>query len=186
MSGQKRGLMLVSSGYIWPQAVGGVAPLRLWQTSNGGQTWTELRTVPRPFPQTLGTASFTAADGAWVGWLTTDGGLERTTDTGRTWRSLPDTPHMDEIDFTTPSLGVGWSGPRNGRILLWLSSDAGHHWIRVPLPTAVANDTNTALLPVNASFSNSRVGWLLADGTAWRTINAGHAWHRSGPSAFDG
>ncbi|HWF26299.1 MAG TPA: hypothetical protein VG275_12665 [Solirubrobacteraceae bacterium] len=186
MAGPTRGLMLVASGYIWPQAVSGVAPAWLWQTDDGGETWSKLRSVPLPFPQVLGGVSFTATGDRWVGWVTADGGLEQSTDSGRTWHAVPRAPSLDEIKFVTPSFGVGWSGPHNGRILLWRSTDAGLHWSRLPLPAAVAASASSPVLPVSASFANPRAGWLLADGALWRTNDGGQTWHRAGPTAFGG
>ena len=188
MAGPARGLMLVSSGYIWPQAVGGVGPAWLWETDDGGAAWSELRTVPLPFPLILGGASFAAGRERWLGWLSADGGLERTNDSGRTWHSVPRAPSLDGISFATPRLGVGWSGPHDGRILLWRSTDGGLHWRRVPLPAPVAARAGaiSSLLPVSASFANPRAGWLLADGAPWRTTDGGQTWHRAGPSAFGG
>ncbi len=181
MAGPRRGLMLVSSGYIWPQIGGGVAPVALWQTLDGGRTWTKLRAVPLPPLGTLGAASFVDAGAEWTGWLADSSGLSATDDSGRTWRPLPDAPSVDGVDLVTSSFGVGWSA-RNGRIWLGRTADGGRRWTPLPLPQALAGHANNIQDPVSVSFTNPAVGWLLADDATWRTTDGGQSWHavRSG------
>ncbi len=185
MAGPRRGLMLVSSGYIWPQIGGGVAPVVLWQTLDGGRTWAKLRAVPLPPLGTLGAASFLAARAEWTGWLADSSGLSATDDSGRTWRLISGAPSLDGVDLVSPSFGVGWSGPTNGRIRLWRTADGGRHWSRLPLPAALTGDAslagaNGSQVPVSASFISPSVGWLIADGATWRTTDGGRNWSAAG------
>ena len=184
MTASGLGLMLVSSGYTWPQVSSGVAPLALWQTHDGGRTWTRLRTVPLPSLQLLDGASFIRSGGSWHGWLFGSTGLKATTDSGRTWHSLPGAPRLNGVDFVNANFGVGWRGPHNGRIELWRTADGGHHWHRLSAPPALATGFNSPLLPISASFVTPQVGWLLANGATWRTTNAGHTWHQAGSVPF--
>jgi len=146
MAGPERGLMLVSAGYIWPQMGGGVAPVALWQTADGGRTWTELRRVALPLFGTLGAASFVASGDEWTGLLADSSGLSATDNSGRTWHLIPGAPSLDDVDLVTPSFGVGWSA-HNGRIWLWRTTDGGYHWTILPLPQALRGDANSIQAP---------------------------------------
>jgi photosystem II stability/assembly factor-like uncharacterized protein len=179
MAGAERGLMLVSAGYIYPQMAGGVAPVALWQTFDGGRTWSRRRAVALPPLGVLGSAAFVLAGNQWDGWLAEASGLEATNNSGRAWHVIPGAPSLDGVDRVTPSFGAGWSA-HNGRIWLWRSADGGLHWTPLPLPQALRGDANNMEAPVSVSFINPTVGWLLADGAVWRTRNTGQTWEAAG------
>ena len=116
MADAHRGLILVSHGAIWPQVMtGGVGPLTLWQTADGGRTWTRRRAVPFSDGLTFSGASFTPnSTGGWTGWLLTSH-LEATSDTGQHWHRLAPSPTIDGAQLLTPRSAIAWDGPHNGR-----------------------------------------------------------------------
>jgi photosystem II stability/assembly factor-like uncharacterized protein len=179
MADSSRGLVLITSGYIYPQInEGGVAPAFLMQTSDGGRTWGRVGQLPMGSTDTFDGATFARAGGnRWDGWFFTSSGIERTTDTGQHWQPLRRMPPVSGIDLITPSFGVGWSfGLRQSS--LWSTLDGGEHWTRAALPARVGIAQPS--FPAQVSFASPPVGWLAFDGTTWRTSDGGRSWHIAG------
>lgn len=185
MNGSRDGLMLSSSGFIWPQMQEGVGPVTLWQTTDGGKTWTVLRHLPVTRTQVFVGASFTrAGPRRWDGWLLTGPAqLQATTNTGTTWQLVSGAPTLNGIDRVTPDFGVAWNGPHNGRIELWQTTDAGRRWQPVPLPRNLLQGHISNQRPVYESFASPTTGWLLADGSTWHTANGGRSWQQTQPAS---
>jgi photosystem II stability/assembly factor-like uncharacterized protein len=98
----------------------------MYRSDDAGATWTQTTNMPaliqRPFYYTTLTADPTNADVVWAG----AEGFYRSTDAGRTFRSVP-TPHGDNHDI--------WINPNNANILVQandgganVSLDGGRTW----------------------------------------------------------
>jgi photosystem II stability/assembly factor-like uncharacterized protein len=111
-------------------------------------------------------------------------GLLRSTDGGRTWRTVSDAPRLtqrprpDAIPLQEPSALAAGSAAR-----LWLSltnglaesNDAGRHW------RDVAPGLDTGGWPTVISVLDPRHAWVLAPGAGlWATAN-GLRWHADRP-----
>jgi photosystem II stability/assembly factor-like uncharacterized protein len=164
-AGSLTGLEFVSAEQGW--AVGQDTILA---TTDGGARWTA---------QLSGRLNLTSADfiNGQDGWAVGTTSLLATTDGGAHWTALPEPcPVIRSVHFVSPSTGFAVAGGVNvsgadptvpatgGRVLA--TRDGGHAWY--PLAT-----------PANAQsvcFSDSRHGWLGADGLLYRTADGGAHW----------
>ncbi len=193
MANRRRGLILTTASFAYPQVNGGGStPAALLQTSDGGRTWTRDGRPPLGSTDVFDGATFTyTGQGGWAGWFLTSSGLQATTDTDEHWHLLRRRPPLSTIaaapfigiERITPSFGIGWTSD-NGRTNLWRTLDAGNHWGRVSLPPRVSSSQSPAqpAVAVQVSFTNPRIGWLVADGIIWRTTNGGRSWMGSEPA----
>jgi photosystem II stability/assembly factor-like uncharacterized protein len=112
----------------------------LYQTGDGGRTWTSQEAMPGRSPNLL-SASFADPSHGWLlvrtgGPPFVDGELFRTTDAGATWMDLgspvvaSDQPYR--VEFTDRERG--WLDSRSAGPYLYTTADAGATWNRVPLP----------------------------------------------------
>lgn len=171
-------------------------------TANGGTTWQALRTsvfpgdarasAPHGIPYS-GDKSGVTFISARTGWVA--GGAEapgtlifmRTTNGGRSFvpQSLPAPPgyvigNANPPVFPTPS--VGWTPLtviRNGVQALGFArtTDAGQTWQAIPAVFAGFPPGGLAAQPA-WSFVDRQWGWVLSQGTLYRTHDGGQQWPR--------
>jgi len=105
----------------------------------------------------------------WV--ITADGRVQRSIDSGQTWKSTTLDPH---IKFRTVSAAGSevWAGGEAGA--LFHSPDSGNHWTRVALPADLASATI-----VRVEFTDARDGTLSTSaGETWATSDSGATWQK--------
>jgi photosystem II stability/assembly factor-like uncharacterized protein len=178
-------LCLAAADYIGP---GGVAVAGVARITAGNQSlrFTELSSFSDVESVTCPVASSCYA----IGTSLSRGGIElsRSTDGGNLWPAV-DTPRLTDIASTggmsCPTAQACWllgdysSTPRDNRVELWLTSNAGASWSSLPLPTGMG----VMSVPTSASLScQSTVAcWMTGsladgDGAFWRTADAGKSW----------
>jgi photosystem II stability/assembly factor-like uncharacterized protein len=115
------------------------AAVRIYRTSNGGQSWRDLGIVGYHSCSAGGTTflSFVDRKHGWAEPISPTGpggSFFRTVDGGRTWKGLGEPLCLAPIAFVSPS--VGWMGRCNARV--YRLSHGGRRWtrvrIRVPAP----------------------------------------------------
>ncbi len=157
---------------------------RIMHTADGGRHWTvQFRTSQAA---QLGTVDFIDASD---GWVTGASEVLATTDGGAHWRALPEPCRaIRTLHFVSPDDGfavaggnlpyVGVSSPPLAGGVLLRTADGGQHWQLLAAPADVET----------ACFSNTRRGWLGADGNIYGTVNGGRSWTLAvhGPSTPGG
>jgi photosystem II stability/assembly factor-like uncharacterized protein len=105
-----------------------------WRSTDGGATFTPLKTPP------LANAASLAPASAQVAMLFGNGAgarLMRTSDGGRTWRrARTPKPPMDiqSLSFTSARVGLALvEAGRSQTNALWRTTDGGAEWSQVPL-----------------------------------------------------
>jgi hypothetical protein len=108
-------------------------------------------------------------------WMLAPGGvLQRSWDAGKTWETVP---VADRVSFDTFTAGAAeiWVGGADG--LLYHSSDAGLHWIRV---TPQANGESLSAGIVGIKFNDAQNGKVTTvNGEIWTTSDAGKTWQKN-------
>jgi hypothetical protein len=173
------GVQFVSASFGWV-----VGSDRILHTADGGRHWTvQLRTKPTA---QLRTVDFVDAE---HGWVTGASELLATADGGAHWNSLREPCRsIQTVHFVSPLDGFalaggplptgdtpGWPMPAD---VLLRTTDAGRHWQRLAAPPGVQT----------VCFSNTRRGWLGANGNIYGTLNGGLSWHLAvrGPTVSGG
>jgi photosystem II stability/assembly factor-like uncharacterized protein len=192
MTADGHGILLTVAGSIaWEQpSSGGNAPARLWTTDDWGARWRRGRLLPlAPGGQSyVGAVSIVfTRPGHWTGWMVgftrRAYRIETTSDSGRTLRPLPNSPAVQSMQLLASATGYAWvlqtqTSQKAPDLSLYGTQDGGRHWqhtqITIPvLPSASAPNPPHLLV----DFTDADHGWLLVDGTAWHTSDAGQAWH---------
>jgi hypothetical protein len=170
--------------FVSPSAGWVVGSDRILHTTDGGRHWVvQFRTSQAA---QLGTVDFIDASD---GWVTGASEVLATTDGGAHWRALPEPCRaIRTVHFVSPDVGFGVAGgnlpyasvsypPLAGGVLL-RTTDGGQHWQQLTAPADVET----------ACFSNTRRGWLGADGNIYGTVNGGRSWTLAvhGPSTPGG
>lgn len=105
--------------------------------------------------------------------LSSDGTLQRSIDSGRTWQTVP-TPGQGNFRALAASGPEIWVGGANGA--LYHSSDAGVHWTQVQ-PLAGMQSLTADITGIE--FTDSQHGSVnTADGETWLTADAGQTWDK--------
>ncbi len=103
--------------------------------------------------------------------ITAEGRVQRSTDSGQTWRSTTLDPGNRFRTLAAAGAEV-WAGGEGGA--LYHSADSGAHWTRVPLPAELASATI-----VRVEFTDARHGTLTTSaGETWATSDAGATWQK--------
>jgi uncharacterized protein DUF5648/sortilin (neurotensin receptor 3) len=114
----------------------------------------------------------------------TPGGLFRSTDSGVSWQDVRPPQILQDfsslaIDPSQPNIVYAGSGPGDGHLQIRRSTDAGDHWIALPLP-AIQGDKVAAIL-VNPNNSQQIVaafggGARVYQSTIYQSADSGQTW----------
>jgi photosystem II stability/assembly factor-like uncharacterized protein len=196
MSANGHGLLLtVTGGTPWEPGSGGLAPVRIWTTSNYGQTWTRGGLLPLGHDSLAGPASFAPYPGSvpggparWSGWLVIDTAsfAQRVAVTnGGPLSVLPASVPAGAVQLTAPGAGLAWSlnypGHSPAAVLslartVRTTGDGGRRWqhssLRLIIP---ASSLAVPLL----DFTDVNHGWLVLGNATWHTADGGRTWTRA-------
>jgi len=163
--------------------IAGIAQRGLWQTTNGGATWTPLGQgagsdliVNRP-SRILYDPSNT--DGFWESGIYNSSGVYHTTNGGRTFQHLGSARHNDyvSVDFSDPRRRTLLAGGHEQSRTVWKSEDGGQTWTNIgsTLPEGTKHSSNPLLIDVSTYLVNAS-GWGKGTGGVFRTSNSGVTW----------
>lgn len=178
-------------GFVSVHVPGGpkTAQTRLFGTTDGGATWTDLGRVPFAGPISFSSPSvgFGMVGPGGLGAVNT--GLYRTLDGGRTWTpySLPRAPSLPadtRIQSVSPPVFVGGTGvvaaitESSSRMVVYGSSDRGRTWqarsllpgARPPLNAAVPVASTDPSVWAVPNTSAGRLDVTTDGGSSWRAI----------------
>ncbi len=103
--------------------------------------------------------------------LTSDGVLQRSLDSGRTWQAIGVSPNATFRALAASGLNI-WVGGASGS--LYHSSDAGQHWMQVQ-PSVNGHALSADIIGVE--FTDLQHGRLsTTSGEIWTTDDAGLSW----------
>src|SRR5687767_9608686 len=163
--------------------IAGIAKRGLWQTTNGGATWTALGQgagsdviINRPSEIVYDPAN---ANVFWESGIYNSSGVYKTIDGGQTFQHLGKATHNDAvgIDFSDPQRRTLIAGGHEQSRTVWKSVDGGQNWtnIGVTLPEGTKHSSNPLLLDANTYLVNAS-GWGKGTGGVFRTANGGASW----------
>jgi photosystem II stability/assembly factor-like uncharacterized protein len=196
MSADGHGLLLtVTGGTPWQPGSGGLAPVRVWTTSDYGRSWTRGGLLPLGRDTLDGPASFAPYPGPvpggaarWSGWLViaTASYAQRVAVTnGGPLSLLPATVPSGAVQLIRPGtsgVGLAWSldypgGPSAAILSLARTTDNGRSWQRSSVRLSIPADSPAMPL---LSFSDADHGWLVLGGGTWHTADGGRTWTGGG------
>ena len=146
-----------------PAAAGGVQDGRLYNTDDGGESWSEISV-----PSRAGLIDIDFANGEQGVIVGRGGTLLRTSDGGRTWRALQAGTHvtLHHVDFNSDHRGVAVG--ESGTVLL--TTDGWKTWRVLKAPT------DAALLNVRLEGDKA---WAVGErGVILRSEDGGETWTR--------
>jgi len=163
--------------------IAGIAKRGLWQTTDGGATWTPMGAgdgsdaiVNRPshIAYHPSNPSIFCESGIYTSFR-----VYLTRDAGRTFRHLGTAKHNDfvSVDFTDPERRTLVAGGHEQARTVWKSTDAGASWTNVgsTLPEGSKFSTNPLLIDSTTYIVNAS-GWGKGTGGVFRTSDAGAHW----------
>lgn len=173
--------------------IAGVARRGLWQTTDGGATWTPLgqgagsdAIINRPSHIVYDPAD---AKVFWESGIYNSSGLYQTSDDGQTFRHLGSARHNDyvSVDFTDSKRQTLLAGGHEQARTVWKSLNGGQTWtnVGVNLPEGTKFSTNPLLLDANTYLVNCS-GWGKGTGGVYRTTNGGALWEQVSALEADG
>jgi len=189
MSASGHGLLLtVTGGTPWEPGNGGIAPVRIWTTSDYGRTWHRGALLPLGTDTVAGPGSFVYGAGpsgaaTWTGWvvIATATGAQRVAAVtiGGPLRLLSSSLPAGEVQLLGGGVGVVWGlqslGNATATVLsLYRTTDNGRSWQHVSVRLKTPANASMVLV----GFSDADHGWLVLGDTTWRTADGGRAWTR--------
>ncbi len=161
----------------------GIAQRGLWQTTDGGATWTPLGQGPgsdaivnRPSRIVYDP---TNAEVFWESGIYNRSGVYQTTNGGQTFRHLGKITHNDfvSVDFSDPLRRTLLAGGHEQSRTVWKSVDGGQTWTNIgaTLPEGTKFSSNPLLLDASTYLVNAS-GWGKGTGGVYRTTNGGATW----------
>ena len=176
-------LCLLSAVPGQDKIIAGIAKRGLWQTTDGGATWTALgqgagsdAIVNRPSRILYAP---TDAKVFWESGIYNSFGVYRTRDAGQTFQHLGGAKHNDyvSVDFADPQHRTLLAGGHEQARTVWKSIDAGQTWtnVGVNLPDGTKHSSNPLLIDATTYLVNAS-GWGKGTGGVFRTSNGGATW----------
>src|SRR5258706_4135842 len=171
----------------------GIARRGLWQTMDGGATWTPLGQgagsdviVNRPSRILYDP---TNANVFWESGIYNSFGFYQTTDGGRTFRHLGSAKHNDyvSVDFSDPRRRTLLAGGHEQSRTVWKSVDGGQTWTNIgtTLPEGTKFSSNPLLIDAFTYLVNAS-GWGKGTGGVYRTTDGGTTWSQVSTLEADG
>lgn len=165
--------------------IAGVARRGLWQSSDGGSTWTALGQgagsnviVNRPSHIEYDP---TTPEIFWESGIYNSSGLYRTDDGGKTFRHLGSVRHNDyvSVDFADPNRQTLLAGGHEQSRMVWCSGNGGQTWTNVgaSLPAGSKFSSNPLLVDPTTWLVNAS-GWGKGTGGVYRTTDSGSHWQQ--------
>jgi len=102
-------------------------------------------------------------------YISSFGGLFKTTDTANTWAKTYSNP-VNGMFFFDDNTGIIYDYSANASTNIYKTTDGGAHWQALSYIPGHANSYNTM------QFVNSQAGWLNRGDSLFSTINGGAAW----------
>ncbi|HEY0457147.1 MAG TPA: hypothetical protein VGE41_12285 [Verrucomicrobiae bacterium] len=163
--------------------IAGIAKRGLWQTTDGGRSWTELgqsvgsdKIVNRPSRILYDPK---VANVFWESGIYNSFGVYRTDDGGLTFHHLGNIRHNDEVEVNLgdPQRRTLLAGGHEQSRTLWKSLDRGQSWTNIGamLPEGSKFSSNPLLIDANTYLVNAS-GWGKGTGGVYRTTNGGASW----------
>jgi photosystem II stability/assembly factor-like uncharacterized protein len=173
--------------------IAGIAKRGLWQTTDGGATWTPLgqgagsdAIVNRPSRILYDPAN---PEVFWESGIYNSSGVYHTTNGGRTFQHLGNARHNDYVivDFSDPQRRNLLAGGHEQSRTVWKSVNAGQTWTNIgaTLPEGTKHSSNPLLLDASTYLVNSS-GWGKGTGGVYRTSNGGATWNLTSALEADG
>jgi hypothetical protein len=161
----------------------GIAKRGLWQTTDGGATWTPLGqgagsdpVVNRPSRIVYDPAN---ADTFWESGIYNSSGVYRTTNGGQTFQHLGKVTHNDcvSLDFSDPQRRTLLAGGHEQSRTVWKSVDGGQTWTNIGSTLPEGTKFSSAPLLIDAStYLVNASGRGKGTGGVYRTTNGGATW----------
>jgi photosystem II stability/assembly factor-like uncharacterized protein len=180
-------LLTVTGGNPVEAGSGGIPPVRVWTTADGGSTWSRGALLPLGRDTLDGPASFSysGSPARWSSWLVvaTASYQQRVAAAAgsapKSLSLLSSSLDAGQVQLLGRGTGFVWAlqspaGPPAVTIVsLYRTTDNGRQWrhsdIRLTIP---AGSPATPLL----GFSDANHGWLVLGSATWRTSDGGRAW----------
>jgi len=176
MASECGNLGLVSAQPCSNRVIAGVAKQGLWETVDGGTTWTQMG-------KGNGSATITNRISAlvydpkdpnifWESGIYNDGGIYKTTDSGVTFQQLGSITHSDSvsIDFGDPERKTLLAGSHETSATLHLSVDSGATWVNIAAGLPQGHCTATHVVDARTYLVGCN------SGTIQRSIDGGANW----------
>ena len=178
-----RGLSVVDTRVVWVSGSGGVC----LRSVDAGSTWTRLRV---PGADSLDFRDVQAFDAHTAFLMSAGPGarsrIYKTEDGGATWTLQLQLEHEDGflngLAFWDRARGIAVSDPVEGRLLLFVTTNAGRTWQRVPperLPPAREDEYGFAASGTGVAVYASGFVWVATGGSVarvFRSSDAGRTW----------
>ncbi|MBI5383160.1 MAG: hypothetical protein HZA90_00580 [Verrucomicrobia bacterium] len=173
--------------------IAGIAQRGLWQTTDGGLTWTPLgqgagsdAIVNRPSRILYDPAH---ADVFWESGIYNSSGVYQTTNGGQTFRHLGHIRHNDyvSVEFADPRRRTLLAGGHEQSRTVWKSVDDGANWTNIgaTLPEGTKFSSNPLLIDTSTYLVNAS-GWGKGTGGVYRTADGGATWSQATPLEANG
>jgi photosystem II stability/assembly factor-like uncharacterized protein len=163
--------------------IAGIAKRGLWQTTDGGATWTALGQGPgsdaiinRPSEIVYDPKN---ANVFWESGIYNSFGVYHTMNGGQTFEHLGKATHNDNVsvDFSDPQRRTLLAGGHEQSRTVWKSVDGGQNWTNIgaTLPEGTKHSSNPLLLDASTYLVNAS-GWGKGTGGVFRTTTGGATW----------
>src|SRR5258706_12770536 len=180
MASECGNLCLLSAVPGQEKIIAGIAKRGLWQTMDGGTTWTPLgqgagsdAIVNRPSRIVYDAKN---AEAFWESGIYNSFGVYRTTNGGQTFQHLGSAKHNDfvSVGFSDPQRQTLLAGGHEQSRTVWKSVDGGQSWTNVgaSLPEGTKHSSNPLLIDVFTYFVNAS-GWGKGMGGGFRSTKGG-------------
>jgi len=173
-------LGLVSAQPCSNRVIAGVARKGLFETLDGGQTWTPLGqgAGSDPITNTISSIVYDPLDPSifWESGIYGDaGGVYKTTDNGQTIKRLGDVYHCDSlsIDFLDPERKTLLAGAHETNTKLSLSTDGGNTWTNIANGLPDGQCTATVLFDPKTFLVGCNSGTIVRtedQGATWKAV----------------